>query len=165
MLKVMVQNLFNYDYKVIELPATEEEVKKFFDILNPGDLHDCEIVDVEITDEANELNVLNGLHNLTFNELNQLAEKLEEDMTFAYVFAACENLEEAIQKFENGDYNIYYDCHNDYDLGFEIATQNDIVDPNDDSVLARYFNFEAYGRDYRLNGNFTVFNNVMIEIN
>lgn len=154
MLEVMVQNLYNSRVRTIKLPASDEEVKEFFEILNPGGLHDCEVVNVEITGKAPELTVLHGLHDLTFSELNRLAKKLEEDPEFALVFMACDNLDEAIKKFDNGDYRIYRECENDYDLGYEIATDLGIVKPNENSVVAQYFDFEAYGRDRRLNGDF-----------
>jgi antirestriction protein len=140
-------NLGNMAFDTLTLPATEEEINEFFEALNPMD-SDCELQWVESDVTVN-------LNDLSLSQL-QIVSELDNIEDFAMVFEAMDNrFEDAIEKLENGEYTIFTDCKNDYDLGWELASRNGIVDPNDDSILARYFDYEAYGRDCRFEGSFT----------
>lgn len=92
----------------------------------------------------------------TINEIAENIEDWDED-TFN---AACEiwNVDEVLK---NNKYDYMLNCNisTDYDLGEYYALEYYCIDFEKDSILTRYFDFEAFGRDIRLeaNGGFTSF--------
>lgn len=149
-------NLGNMDFATLTLPASNEEINEFFETLNPMDT-DCELQWVE-----SELDV--NLNNLSLSQLKIVSE-LDNIEDFEAVFQACDVFSEAIEHLENGTYTIFENVENDYDLGWELAERNGIVDPNDDSILAKYFDYTKYGQDCRFNGGFHWINfNTVVEL-
>lgn len=71
-----------------------------------------------------------------------------------------DSLEDVTRILENGDYHLYYDVCDDKSLGYAIAEEcySDML--NSDNILAKYFNYEAFGRDCRLEscGSFVTIN-------
>lgn len=92
----------------------------------------------------------------SLNTLNELAERLQEinGDDLEIILQAESNIDTALEILENGDYRIYTDCKDDSDLGYIIAEEQGLILDND-TILARYFDYESYGRDCRLEGNFT----------
>ena len=81
--------------------------------------------------------------------LNETAEKLEDwdDDTFC---AVCEyaGIEEALEY--DGEWSLLPDVNTDEELGYYYADEFGTVDFGGNDVLERYFDYEAYGRDIRL---------------
>lgn len=154
-------NLGNMAFDTLVLPASDEEIDLFWNRLNPMD-SDCELqwVDSEFT------NLVSNYNDLSLSELKELSELSDHEFeNFDLVFYACDNFTEAMEIFANDNYIIYSDCRNDYDLGYEIAEQQGLISANDDSILARYFDYDSFGKDCRLEGNFTQVNSdTVIEI-
>lgn len=71
------------------------------------------------------------------------------------VYECCSNLDEAIKTVTDGDYSVYSDCDNDYDLGYYIIEEfyNDLTEKC--GFIANYIDYEAVGRDHRLESNGT----------
>ena len=138
-------NLSSYKMGTLVLPATEEEINSFWETLNPMD-SDCELQYV-VSDLDSELD------KLSLSQL-EIVSELDNIEDFDKLYQVCDSFEEAIEMLENHEYTIFEECESDYDLGYELAARNGIVDPEDNSILARYFDYEAYGRDCRFEGSF-----------
>ena len=85
------------------------------------------------------------------NELSEAIAALDEwqqdTLAAALELGNYRSISETIENLD--DFNLYSDVNNDYDLGYMYAVECDQLDP--DSFLAHYFDYEAYGRDIRLN--------------
>lgn len=153
-------NLGTMDFATLELPASSEEISEFFAKLNPND-QDCELQWCEMP-----VGELKGDYNSFYlSQYKELAE-VEDLEEFDMVLVACDNMfDVAMQKYTDGEYRIFTDCKNDFDLGWEIATESGIVNSQDDSILSRYFDYEKFGQDCRFNGSYTQIGyDTMIEI-
>lgn len=101
----------------------------------------------------------------SIENVNELAEKIEywEDEEEKFT-AACEiwNADEVLGNSPD-DYNLYSDITSDYDLGYHWAVESGCYDLDKMGTLANYFDYEAFGRDIRIesSGGFT--NNGWIE--
>lgn len=94
-----------------------------------------------------------------FSDLDTINEYLLNDdgdlELLSAVYECCSNLDEAIKTVTDGDYCIYSDCNNDYDLGYYIIEEfySDLTDKC--GFIANYIDYEAVGRDHRLESNGT----------
>lgn len=90
--------------------------------------------------------------------LNYLAEKIEEsDCTTEQIEALIDfgeytgSIEELVTLLDNTDcFVMYSEIQNDYDLGYYYIHEMGLLQEMKDSVLANYIDYEAYGRDVRL---------------
>ena len=62
-------------------------------------------------------------------------------------------LNEAIEKVNSGEYTIYNECDDMEDVAYQIVEECGYLTNVPDNV-ARYFDYEAFGRDLRLEGTF-----------
>ena len=60
---------------------------------------------------------------------------------------------EAIEKVNNGDYRIYYDCDDITDVAYQVVEECGYLDNVPDDV-ARYFDYESFGRDLGIEGSY-----------
>lgn len=142
-------NLGNMAFDTLVLPSSDQEIDAFFTTINPMD-SDVELQWVEFNDFSPKAQY----NDLCLSQLKELSE-INDLETFDMVYYACDSFDEAMEKFNSGDYVIYNDCTGDYDLGYEIADQTGIIDTNKNDILTRYFDYEAFGRDCRLEGRYT----------
>ena len=63
------------------------------------------------------------------------------------------NLVEAIEKVNSGDYRIYSDCDSMTDIAYQVVEECGYLNNVPDTV-ARYFDYEAFGRDSGIEGTF-----------
>ena len=61
--------------------------------------------------------------------------------------------EEALDKIADGDVSFYTDCYDMEDVAHEIVEQSGMLAGVNDTI-ARYFDYEAYGRDLKMKGTF-----------
>lgn len=73
------------------------------------------------------------------------------------------DLAEAIDIIENGEYIVYWDCETMTDVAHRIIDEQGLLEDSDD-LLARYFDFEAYGRDIEFDGTFLETSNGYVEV-
>ena len=104
----------------------------------------------------------------TLNELEEDLESLSEediDAINIIVNEAGYTVEEAMDIVNANDYLIYYECYNMTDVAYAIIEENGTLN-NVPEILSRYFDYEAFGRDLKLEGNFYLGNNngVCVEI-
>ena len=94
-----------------------------------------------------------------FSDLDAINEYLlngDGDLSLlSAVCECCSDLDEAIQIINDGDYSVYSNCDNDYDLGYYIIDEfyRDLTDKS--GFIANYIDYEALGRDHRLENNGT----------
>lgn len=174
MIKVFLTNLGKYNEgellgEWVELPVSQEELTKVFDRIQI--CHDKVDYSDEcgnpyeeyfITDYETNINIEIGEYS-NLNELNEIAEQLdelEEDAQEAIQAMLLDGytFNEALEKANNGDYRIYYDCDDMIDVAMEIVEEcgylNDVPE-----TIARYFDYEAFSRDLEIEGNFEALSN------
>lgn len=102
------------------------------------DFHFEEYEDVECVNEIAE-----RVDNLNSYE----EEELEAMIDYGF------DPEEALDKIADGDVLFYPDCDTMEDVAYEIIAQSGMLAGVDDTI-ARYFDYEAYGRDLEMGGTF-----------
>lgn len=121
------------------------------------DLHDgINRLDHEffITDYDSNLHIDSGDEYADLDQLVELVNVINDqnlDPEIANVILDNEcDLSHAIEIIQNGDFTVWNtDSDSDYDLGSAIADETGLLDYTPANI-AQYFDFEAYGRDYRL---------------
>ena len=68
------------------------------------------------------------------------------------------NLDEAIEKANAGDYRIYCSCEDMTDVAYAVVEECGYLD-NVPETVARYFDYEAFGRDLGIKGTFLFLDN------
>lgn len=71
---------------------------------------------------------------------------------------------EVFQIVDDENYIIWNDCNNMSDVAYYICHEYYSEMFNDDSILTRYFDYDAFGRDLEIEGTFFEFDNGYIEI-
>ena len=157
--KIYVTNLGKYNEgemigEWINLPATEEELQEVLDRIGINE----EYEEVFITDYENEFNYkVNEYDNL--DELNELADTLDNltDYEKETLKAGLE-LWDFEDVFDNlDDFILMENINTDYDLGFYWIEESGCYNLDNLGMLRNYINYEAFGRDVRLetDGGFT----------
>ncbi len=62
-------------------------------------------------------------------------------------------LSRALEVLYNGDYRVYPDCNNMADVAYQIVEECGLLDGAPE-IAQQYFDYEAYGRDLEIEGNF-----------
>ena len=91
--------------------------------------------------------------NEDFYELNEEMEKLDllNDYEQKILMAACDVWGyESIDLDDLDSYNLYEDIESDYDLGYYWVNDSGCYDTSKMGNLANYIDYEAFGRDIRL---------------
>lgn len=88
-------------------------------------------------------------------------ESSDDPEIFAAILGEVGSLQEALDIMESGDYSVYSDVYDDSDLGYEVVNRLGEL-PQD--TIESYFNYEAFGRDVRLDGRFIDYADGMIEL-
>lgn len=98
----------------------------------------------------------------SISELNDLAYQLEDIEDGKEVIKAMlesgYDMEESIEKFKNNDFRIWYDCEHMYDVAYCYVEETGMLDNVPDG-LAQYFDYELFGRDMYLEGDYIFTNN------
>lgn len=168
-MKIYLTNLGKYNEgellgEWVTLPASEEELEAVFERIGINE----EYEEYFITDYETDVDGLKIGEYDNLEELNELAETLEDmseeelEVVGVMLEDGCE-FDEAIEKTENGDYRIYYNCDDMSDVAYNIVEEDGLLNNVPDTV-ARYFDYEAYGRDLDIEGKFYSVGNNMIEI-
>ena len=157
--KIFIANLGKYNEgemigEWINLPATEEELQE---VLNRIGINE-EYEEIFIADYENEFNyIVNEYDNL--DELNEIAYKLDNltDYDKEILKAGLElwNFEDVFDNLD--DFILMEDINTDYDLGYYWVEESGCYNLDNLGMLRNYINYEAFGRDIRLetDGGFT----------
>ena len=151
--KIYVANLAKYNSGILkgewlELPMEAEELQEALkDILGNDE-------EVAIHDYENDLGYsIHEYDNIT--ELNELAERLEAldtegfKVIEAYMECMSNNLEEALDCYEEWNFTVYNGCNDDSDLGYYVV-DNGLFGVEIPDSLSMYIDYEAIGRDFRI---------------
>lgn len=169
MLRIYLTNLRKYNEGMlvgewVDLPVSEEELSKVFDRIGIND----EYEEYFITDYESDIDGLKVGEYENIDDLNELAEALEdldseeENVLSVMLEDGC-TFEEALEKIKDRDYMVYYNCDSMEDVAYQVVEESGLLNGVPEKV-ARYFNYEAYGRDLEIEGTFYQINNAYIEI-
>lgn len=163
MLRIYLTNLGKYNEGIlqgewVELPVSQDELKEVFKRIGINEQYE----EYFITDYECDFYEVGEYENL--DTLNEIAEKLneleEEESTVAKaLMSECGyTLDEAIEKVNNGDYRIYSECNDMTDVAYEVVEECGYLNNVPENV-ARYFDYEAFGRDLGIEGTFIFLDN------
>lgn len=119
-----------------------------------------EYEEIFITDFESDLGITCDEYD-NIEDLNEMAETIanlsewERDIVEALISEGDYDIEEAIEKCE--DVIVYSDCNNMSDVAEQYAEETGLLDSIPEN-LRYYFDFEAYGRDMEIEGNFFYYN-------
>jgi antirestriction protein len=117
------------------------------------------ILDYEAPDEMS----ISEFENITdLIEMAQKLEEIDEEILNAMLYHGY-TLKEAIEKIEDGDYNIYEDCDDMADVAYKIIEDQGLLDGAPE-LAQRYFDYAGFGRDIEIDGCFYKTSTGYIEI-
>lgn len=168
-IKIALTNLGKYnegilDYVWLELPATEEELDDAYDRIEVchGDKMYYDEVgnpyeEVFISDYETDLGIEIGEYD-SIENLNEIAEQVEnlDEYDLKKFSAACEAGycdAEDIENFDPDDYQLIEGADTNQDLAYDYIDSIGGEDQLGEETLQEYFDYEAYGRDIRLEFN------------
>lgn len=161
-LSAFVTNLGKYNEgelvgKWLDFPTTEEEIEK---VLQEIGIDGVCYEEIFITDYESDIDGLSdclgeyeNLHDLNYlaekiQDMDCCTEELEALLDFGEYTGSVQELETLV---ENTDcFQIYAEVENDYDLGYYYVHELGLLEELKGSTLASYIDYEAFGRDVRL---------------
>lgn len=155
-MRIFLTNLGKYNEgelvgEWVELPVSHEELQKVFERIGINE----EYEEYFITDYECDLYEVGEYENI--DKLNDIAERIKEldEQKSKVVKALIQKLDynEAIEKVNNGDYRIYYDCNDMEDVAYQVVEECGYLDNVPDDV-ARYFDYKSFGRDLGIEGSY-----------
>jgi antirestriction protein len=157
-MKIYLTNLGKYNEgeligEWVELPVSQEELQKVFERIGISE----EYEEYFITDYECDLYEVGEYENI--DKLNDIAERIKEldeeesKVVKALIQELGYTLDEAIEKVNNGDYRIYYDCDDMEDVAYQVVEDCGYLDKVPDNV-ACYFDYESFGRDLGIEGTY-----------
>lgn len=167
MLKIYLTNLGKYNEGILigewmELPYTEEEIEAVKHRIGINEQYEeWFITDYNTNIQGLKINEYDSIDDL--NEFVETLEALDETEKEAVEAMLEEGFDfaEAIEKAQNGDYMIYFNCNDMEDVAREYAEETGIL--NDVPENLQYY-FESLGRDMSFEGQFVFINNDCIQI-
>jgi antirestriction protein len=170
MMKIYLTNLGKYNEgqlvgEWVELPVSQEELKEVFERIG---IDGKEYEEYFITDYECDFYQIGEYENLdTLNEIAERIEELDEEESKVVKALMSElgyTLDEAIEKVNNGDYRIYSDCDDMTDIAYQVVEECEYLN-NVPNNVARYFDYEEFGRDLGIEGTYIFLdNNEAIEV-
>lgn len=157
-MKIFLTNLGKYNEgeligEWVELPVSQEELKKVFERSGINE----EYEEYFITDYECDFYEVGEYESLdTLNEIAERIEELDEEeskVVKALIQKLDYTLDEAIEKVNSGDYRIYSDCNDMTDVAYAVIEECGYLNNVPDNV-ACYFNYESFGRDLGVEGNY-----------
>lgn len=161
MVNIFLTNLGKYNEgeligEWLELPATQEEIDSCLQRIGISEEPDENGVYYEeyfITDYETDISGLEIGEYSNLEELNELAESLENidaDIVEALLYFGVE-FEEITEKAE--ECMVYSECHDMTDVAIQYTEETGLLNSLPEN-LRYYFDFEAFGRDMDIEGNF-----------
>lgn len=157
-MKIYLTNLGKYNEgelvgEWVELPVLPEELEKVFERIGINE----EYEEYFITDYECDLYEVGEYENIdTLNEIAERIKELDEEeskVVKALMQKLGYTLDEAIERVNNGDYRIYYDCDDMEDVAYQVVEDCGYLDKVPDNV-AYYFDYESFGKDLGIEGTY-----------
>lgn len=128
----------------------------------------------DFLDENNiEEYIITGADGYSFNEnesldtINEFAQVIEDENLDDEIASTIRDnyykLQEAIDVINNQNYMVYYDCKDMGDVAYQLLEETGGLSELPDWAQ-NYFDYDAYGRDLKLEGTFLEFSDGYIEI-
>ena len=142
----------------VKLPVSDEELQEVFKRIGINK----EYEEYFITDYECDFYEIGEYESIS--TLNEMAEKIdnlneEQEQVVKVLMSECGyDLDDAIEKAESGDYRIYSNCDNMTDVAYAVVEECDYL-RNVPETVARYFDYEAFGRDLGIEGSFHFLDN------
>lgn len=163
MMNIYLTNLGKYNEgelvgEWVQLPISNEELQEVFERIGINE----EYEEYFITDYECDFYEIGEYENI--DTLNEIAEKIdnldeEQEQVVKVLMSECGyDLDGAIEKAESGDYRFYTDCDNMTDVAYVVVEECGYLD-NVPENIARYFDYEAFGRDLGTEGSFHFLDN------
>lgn len=163
MMNIYLTNLGKYNEgelvgEWVQLPISNEELLEVFKRIGINK----EYEEYFITDYECDFYEIGEYESI--NTLNEMAEKLdnldeEQEQVVKVLMSECGyDLDDAIEKAKSGDYRTYTDCNDMTDVAYAVVEECDYL-RNVPENVARYFDYEAFGRDLGIEGNFHFLDN------
>lgn len=163
MMNIYLTNLGKYNEgelvgEWVQLPISNEELQKVFERIGINK----EYEEYFITDYECDFYEIGEYESIS--TLNEMAEKFddldeEQEQVVKVLMSECGyDLDGAIEKAESGDYRIYTDCNDMTDVAYAVIEECDYL-RNVPETVARYFDYEAFGRDLGIEGSFHFLDN------
>lgn len=163
MMNIYLTNLGKYNEgelvgEWVKLPVSDEELQKVFERIGINE----EYEEYFITDYECDFYEIGEYESIS--TLNEMAEKFdnldeEQEQVVKVLMSECGyDLDGAIEKAESGDYHTYTDCKDMTDVAYAIVEECDYL-INVPENIARYFDYEAFGRDLGIEGSFHFLDN------
>lgn len=157
-MKIFLTNLGKYNEgelvgEWVELPVSQGELQEVFDHIGINE----EYEEYFITDYECDLYEVGEYENI--DKLSDIAERIQEldgeerNVVKALIQKLDYTLDEAIEKVNNGDYRIYYNCDDMEDVAYQVVEDCGYLDKVLDNV-ACYFDYESFGRDLGIEGTY-----------
>lgn len=155
-IKIYVANLSAYNEgkligEWLTLPLEDEELQEQIEeVIEAGGGEEVAIHDYEAPFSISEYQ--------SITELNKMARRLEdldeyEEEIVKHIFDYFVDYDEALECIENNEYRTYEECYDMADVAHEVVEEQGVLHDAPE-LLARYFDYEAYGRDLEIEGNF-----------
>lgn len=163
MMNIYLTNLGKYNEgelvgEWVQLPISNEELQEVFKRIGINE----EYEEYFITDYECDFYEIGEYESIS--TLNEIAEKIdnldeEQEQVVKVLMSECGyGLDEAIEKAESRDYRIYSNCNNMTDVAYQVIDEFDYL-RNIPETVARYFDYEAFGRDLGIEGSFHFLDN------
>lgn len=163
MMNIYLTNLGKYNEgeligEWVQLPISNEDLQKVFERIGINK----EYEEYFITDYECDFYEIGEYESIS--TLNEIAEKIdnldeEQEQVVKVLMSECGyDLNDAIEKAESGDYRIYTDCNDMTDVAYAVVEECDYL-RNVPETVARYFDYEAFGRDLGIEGSFHFLDN------
>lgn len=163
--RIFITNLGKYNEgeligKWLDLPVTEDELTGTLEEIGINEEYEeFFITDKEsnysaITDTIDEYSNIEELSEL-IETIENLDEHDSEKLCAILEYFGDSSIDDYISSLD--DYNLMSDVHSDYDLGYYYIEESGCYNLESMGNLARYFDYEAFGRDIELeaDGGFT----------
>ena len=158
MINIFITNLGKYNEgeligEWVMLPISEEELKKVCERIGINEDYE----EYFITDYECDFMKIGEYESIS--SLNEIAEKISEldedeyEVAKALISECSYTIDEAIEKVNNGDYIIYYDCNDITDVAYQVVEECGYLNNVPDTV-SRYFDYESFGRDLGIEGTY-----------
>ena len=142
MMNIYLTNLGKYNEcelvgEWVQLPISNEELQKVFERIGINE----EYEEYFITDYECDFYEIGEYENI--DTLNEIAEKIdnldeEQEQVVKVLMSECGyDLDDAIEKAENGDYRIYSNCDNMTDVAYAVVEECDYLRNVPETVQSR----------------------------
>lgn len=174
MINIYITNLGKYNEgklvgKWVELPCDNwEKELRSIGVSDEPDENGEYYEEYFITDYDTDIPGLKIGEYDNLDELNEFAERVErldssEKIALRGFLKNGSSLEDALEDVENINYAIYWGCYDMEDVAREIVEEIGMLQGIPDEI-ARYFDYEAYGRDLDLERTFIFVDNHCVEL-